>query len=233
MAFAALSIDPGTIQEVSPCVYEIPIGFVPRMRVPGRFYATHAMAELAFGELNGWIRRPSGALPSIMQIAFVATLPGIAVGSFGMPDMHSGYGFSIGGVAAFDTCDPSCVISPGGVGYDINCGVRLMTTGLRRKQVERRIKDFIDELSRQIPVGVGGKRRSFNRPDDIFEIAEQGARWASDHGFGVPADLASCEENGCISFHDRSLISDRAAARVRPDWYSWLGEPLFGGPSCR
>jgi tRNA-splicing ligase RtcB len=214
MALAALSIDPSIIQEVAPCVYEIPIGFVPNMRVPGRFYATREMAELSFDELESWRMARSGGLPSILQIAIVATLPSIAVGSFGMPDMHSGYGFSIGGVAAFDTCDPSCVISPGGVGYDINCGIRLMTTGLRRKQVDRRIKNLIDELSRQIPVGVGGKRRGFNRPDDIFEIAEQGAHWAIDHGFGVPADLASCEDNGCISFHDRSLISDRAAARA-------------------
>ena len=121
-----IQVDPSMIHlvEGEECVYEIPIGFVPNMRVPGRFYATKDMADFAFEELNNWIKNKNAGLPSIMQIAFVATLPGIKKYSYGMPDMHSGYGFSIGGVAAFDTSDPDCIISPGGVGYDIIFGVR-------------------------------------------------------------------------------------------------------------
>ena len=114
-----LRIDPSLIKEVKPCIYEIPIGFVPNMKVPGQFFSTPEMAKLAFSELREWMQNGERALPSIMQIAFVSTLPGISKSSFGMPDMHSGYGFSIGGVAAFDTSVPGAIISPGGVGYDI------------------------------------------------------------------------------------------------------------------
>jgi tRNA-splicing ligase RtcB len=148
-----------------------------------------------------------------LQIAFVATLPGITTASFGMPDMHSGYGFSIGGVAAFDTCDPHCIISPGGVGYDINCGVRCMTTGLTREEVEPHIKVLINTLYKNIPVGVGGKRKNFMTKRDMPEVMKKGAGWAVEKGYGVPADLDNCEEQGCVSYADPDVISDRAIER--------------------
>jgi tRNA-splicing ligase RtcB len=208
-----IRVDPSQIKLISECIYEIPIGFVPNMRVPGRFYATPGMAALAFDELNQWLSNQNRGLPSIMQIAYVSTLPSITCFSFGMPDMHSGYGFSIGGVAAFDTADPNCVISPGGVGYDINCGVRCMTTGLTREQVQPHIKSLVDELYKVIPVGVGGKRSSFLNLTDIPEIVTKGACWAVERGYGVPADLENCEEGGCVPYCDPELISVKATAR--------------------
>jgi tRNA-splicing ligase RtcB len=183
------------------------------MRVPGIFYATPETAELAMSELNNWLRNRNSALASIVQIAYVATLPGIATASFGMPDMHSGYGFSIGGVAAFDTSDPDCIISPGGVGYDINCGVRCLTTPLRRSDVKPHLKSLVDALYQKIPVGVGGKRHNFMTKQDIGEIVRDGAKWAIKRGYGVQADLDNCEENGCLRGAALSAISDRAVQR--------------------
>ena len=183
------------------------------MRVPGLFYATKEMADLAFQELDNWLKNRNMGVPSIMQIAFVATLPGITKYSYGMPDMHSGYGFSIGGVAAFDTCDPNCIISPGGVGYDINCGVRCFTTHLKREDVEANKKELIEALYRNIPTGVGGKRKNFMVFSDLKGILTKGAKWAVENGFGYPEDLENCEEHGCLENADESLISDRARAR--------------------
>ncbi|KAH0795253.1 RtcB family protein [Histomonas meleagridis] len=207
------NIDPSLIRLVEPCVYEIPIGFVPNMRVPGRFYATPEMAELAFKELQDWISNPTTGLPSIVQIAYVATLPGITDASIGMPDMHSGYGFPIGGVAAFDTSDPSSIISPGGVGYDINCGVRSISTNLTLSDVTPVLKELIDAINRNIPTGVGGKRKKFITKSDIPDILTQGSKWAVSHGYGVQEDLDNCEEGGCVSYADASLITDRAKLR--------------------
>lgn len=201
------------IKQIEPDVYEIPIGFVPNMRVPGRFYATPEMAELAFTELREWQQNPVRGLPSIIQIAYVATLPGISRYSYGMPDMHSGYGFSIGGVAAFDMSDPESVISPGGVGYDINCGVRCVTTHLKKEEVISHKKELVDCLFKYIPVGVGGKRKNFITKKDMPDILTNGAKWAVDHGYGVIEDLENCEEGGHVTYADASLISDRAKSR--------------------
>lgn len=210
---ASLEINPALITQIGPCTYEIPIGFVPNMRVPGRFFATPDMAKLAFLELEQWLENRNTGLPSVIQIAYVATLPGITAGSFGMPDMHSGYGFSIGGVAAFDTSDTTAIISPGGVGYDINCGVRCMTTNLTRADIQDHLEALTDELYKQIPTGVGGKRKSFVTKKDIPEILAQGAKWAVQRGYGVAEDLELCEEGGCVSYANPRFISDRAIAR--------------------
>ncbi|OHT12579.1 hypothetical protein TRFO_03585 [Tritrichomonas foetus] len=208
-----LEINPDLIKLVAPCIYEIPIGFVPNMKVPGRFYATPDMAELVFTELREWAQNPSSGLPSVIQIAYVATLPGIVKYSYGMPDMHSGYGFSIGGVAAFDMSNPDSIISPGGVGYDINCGVRCLTTHLTAEEVIPHKKDLVDALYKYIPVGVGGKIKNFITKKDIPEILTKGAKWAVEHGFGVEDDLVNCEEGGCVSFADAKLVTDRAISR--------------------
>lgn len=207
------SFDVSQIREVAPRVYEIPTSFVPNMRVRGLFYATKEMAELAFNELRDWEANPRSGLPSLLQIAHVATLPGIAGASFGMPDMHSGYGFAIGGVAAFDTSDPACIISPGGVGYDINCGVRCLATNLTAEQFIPRKKEAIDAMCRHIPTGVGGKRRNFITKADIPEILRDGAKWAVRHGYGEAEDLENCEEGGCVDFARPELITDRAKIR--------------------
>lgn len=208
-----LEIDPKMIKQISPCVYEIPIGFIPNMKVPGRFFATPEMAENSFEELEEWILDRNKGLPSIMQIAFVSTLDGIVKGSYGMPDMHSGYGFSIGGVAAFDTSDPDAIISPGGVGYDINCGVRCVATNLTKGEVIGYKKELIDALYNSIPTGVGGKKKRFLKKDDIDEVMLKGAKWAFENGYATEEDIENCEDHGCVSYADPSVISDRAKQR--------------------
>jgi tRNA-splicing ligase RtcB len=209
-----LFIDPSLIRLVAPCTYEIPVGFVPNMRVPGVFYATQEIADHAIQELSAWLINRNTGLPSVLQIAYVATLPGITTASFAMPDMHSGYGFSIGVVAAFDTSDPECVISPGGVGYDINCGVRLLRTNLSRADVAPHLRPIIDSLYSKIPCGIGGKQKNLITRRDVPVIAKQGAKWALARGYAVPDDIEHCEERGCVAYADISAVSERAMQRA-------------------
>jgi tRNA-splicing ligase RtcB len=203
------------IHEVGPCLYEVPVGFIPNMRVPGYFVATPELARVAIEELSAWSPAShEGSLPSLIQIANMATFPGIVRGSFGMADMHTGYGFTIGGVAAFDAADPAAVVFPGGIGYDINCGIRLLATDLTVDDVAPAKRRLLAALCEQIPAGVGGKRRQFTNASDIYDICAQGARWAVDHGFGVPRDLEMCEEGGCVEHADVSAVSDRCIERA-------------------
>ena len=148
------------------------------------------------------------------QVANVACLPGIVGPSIGMPDIHWGYGFPIGGVAGFDLDEG--VISPGGVGYDINCGVRLLTTDLQIDDLRRRVPDLVQGLHRNIPSGVGRARKDLRlgRPD-AKKMATQGAKWAVDRGFGEAEDLDYIEEGGCLEGADFNLVSDRAFERGR------------------
>lgn len=213
MSKADLNVNPELIKEISPCVYEIPIGFIPNMLVPGRFYATPEMAENSFEELQEWIDDRNKGFPSIMQIAFVATLPGITKFSFGMPDMHSGYGFSIGGVGAFDTSDPEAIISPGGVGYDINCGVRCLATNMKKGEAMRFRKELVDALMRSVPSGVGGKKKRFIKLEDIDDILMKGATWALEKGMATEEDIENCEDNGHLTYADASIITERAKKR--------------------
>lgn len=201
------------IKEISPCVYEIPIGFIPNMKVPGRFFATPEMAECALEELEEWNENRNKGLPSIMQIAFVAALNGISKYSFGMPDMHSGYGMTIGGVAAFDTSDEDSIISPGGVGYDINCGVRCLSTNLTKGEVFSFRKELVEALSRAIPTGVGGKKKRFIKLNEMEDVLEKGAVWALEHGFATEEDIENCEENGRVSYANPAVVSERAKKR--------------------
>jgi tRNA-splicing ligase RtcB len=148
------------------------------------------------------------------QVANVACLPGIVGPSIGMPDIHWGYGFPIGGVAAFDL--ESGVISPGGVGYDINCGVRLLSTRLRFDEVRDRVPDFVSGLFANLPTGVGKSRRDLKLSrDEARRMAERGARWAVEKGFGDREDLEFIEEGGTIEGADFNLVSDRAFERGR------------------
>ena len=126
------------LDQVTDCKWRIRPGFVPNMRVPGTFYVNAALQELVFSELEQFSKSNArqGFLPALKQIANVAALPGIVGSSIGLPDLHSGYGFAIGNVAAFDMADPHAVVSPGGVGFDINCGVRLLRTNLTEADIE-------------------------------------------------------------------------------------------------
>jgi tRNA-splicing ligase RtcB (3'-phosphate/5'-hydroxy nucleic acid ligase) len=181
--------------------WEIPVGYIPHMRVPGRFFLSEAL---------GSILEPG----AIQQLANVATMPGIIHNSLGMPDIHWGYGFPIGGVAAF-TLDEG-VISPGGVGFDINCGVRLITTPLEQKDVAGR-KDLIDQLFNSVPTGVGAKSSLLKGSAKSLEgMMTKGAGWAVENGFGTSRDLVRCEDQGCMKAADSRAVSPKAKQRGIP-----------------
>jgi tRNA-splicing ligase RtcB len=181
--------------------WEVPVGYIPGMRVPGRFFLSESLGAIL----------EAGA---IQQLANVATMPGILKNSLGMPDIHWGYGFPIGGVAAFSLEEG--VISPGGVGFDINCGVRLITTPLGHKDVAGR-GDLIDELFRSVPTGVGAKSSSLKGSAKSLEgMMIQGARWAVENGYGTSRDLVRCEDTGCMREADSSAVSAKAKQRGIP-----------------
>lgn len=151
---------------------------------------------------------------SLQQVANVATMPGIVGPSLAMPDIHWGYGFPIGGVAAFDLDEG--VVSPGGVGYDINCGVRLLRTNLARPKINDRIRELVDALFANIPSGVGSRRRDLKLTyPTLKEVLRFGAAWAVKNGFGEAADLEHIEAGGQIPGADPEVVSDQALERGR------------------
>jgi tRNA-splicing ligase RtcB len=171
------------------------------MRVPARIYATEEMIAQIVND-----KAPQ-------QAANIAHLPGIVAASLAMPDIHWGYGFPIGCVAAFDLDEG--VISPGGVGYDINCGVRLMASRLTREQIEPRLRELVNQLFRDVPTGVGAAGALTVSVDELRCVVERGARWAVKHGYGSETDLAHIEEHGCIAGADPAEVSYRAWQRDR------------------
>lgn len=179
--------------------WEIPP--VGGMRVPGIIYANEALLkDITLDE-------------SPRQVANVAHLPGIVRYSLAMPDMHWGYGFPIGGVAAFDL--QAGVVSPGGVGYDINCGCRLMTTQLTGDDIGTRLRELVGALMQNIPTGVGSKGNIKLSAREERQVLQQGARWAVEHGYGTPEDLEATEDNGVINNADPDKVSARALERGR------------------
>ena len=172
------------------------------MRVPGRIYASERLIPHVLSD-----KAPE-------QVQNVASLPGIVGYSMAMPDIHWGYGFPIGGVAAFDV--ETGVISPGGVGYDINCGVRLMVTNLQRDEVVPTIKETVTALAAAIPSGVGSISTLRLSGNDERRVLAEGARWAVESGFGEAADLEGIEEGGCMPGADPGGLSSRALERGRP-----------------
>ena len=171
------------------------------MRVPGIIYADEQMLK---GKKQN---------EPLKQVANVASLPGILKASMAMPDMHWGYGFPIGGVAAFDW--ESGIISPGGVGYDINCGVRLATTALVEKEVRPKLKDLVNALYQNIPSGVGSTGSIKLSVKEEKKVLQQGSRWAVSQDFGNDLDLAHTEDSGCMPNADPDAISNRALERGR------------------
>ncbi|MBI4486102.1 MAG: RtcB family protein [Acidobacteria bacterium] len=174
-----------------------------RMRVPGILYATEALVK----DMDEKVYE---------QVANVATLPGIERASYAMPDAHWGYGFPIGGVAAFDA-DRGGVVSAGGVGFDISCGVRLLGTGLTAHEIEPLKKRIADELSRSVPSGVGSVGRLHLDADEMNAMLAGGARWAVERGYGTSADLERIEERGCMAGAKVEEVSDRAKTRQRDE----------------
>lgn len=187
------------LRQAGEAVWEI----APRggMRVPGRIYATADM-------LPGLLRDNA-----VEQVANVAHLPGIVGYSLAMPDIHWGYGFPIGGVAAFDAEEG--VISPGGVGYDINCGVRLLRSDLTRGEIEPQIEPLVEALLRHVPSGVGAGGPLRLSDGDLSRVLVDGAGWAARRGYGTPADLEHIEEGGRLPGADPDLPSARARERGR------------------
>jgi tRNA-splicing ligase RtcB len=180
--------------------WEVPIGYVPGMRVPGRFFLSESLGKTL----------EPGA---VQQLANVATLPGILKNSLAMPDIHWGYGFPIGGVAAFSLEEG--IISPGGVGFDINCGVRLLSTPLQHQDVAGR-RDLIEELFRTVPTGVGAKSTHKVSPQGLEGMMEKGAKWAVKTGYGIERDLIRCEEGGVMEAADIHALSAKAKQRGIP-----------------
>ncbi|MBN1558265.1 MAG: RtcB family protein, partial [Lentisphaerae bacterium] len=177
---------------------------IPRrdpMRVPARIYALETMLPAVFAD-----KAPD-------QVVNVAQLPGIVHAALAMPDIHQGYGFPIGGVAAFDPEDGG-VVSPGGVGYDINCGVRLMASRLKAAQVRPRLKAVIEALFRGVPAGVGSESARRLSRADLRRAAVDGARWSVEQGFGSGTDLERIEENGRLDGADPDAVSAQAWERA-------------------
>jgi tRNA-splicing ligase RtcB len=187
------------IKKIEKNIYEIPK--TGKMKVPGRIF----MSEKLLNELEE---------SAIQQIANVATLPGIQKCSIALPDTHVGYGFSIGGVAAFDIDEG--VISPGGVGYDINCGVRLLATNLTKKEILEKKKELLNQIFRDIPSGVGKAGVTRLSKEEIKEVLETGSKWAVKKDYGIKEDLEKTEDNGCIKNANSKDVSDRAIKRGLP-----------------
>lgn len=188
------------IKKISEFVWEIPKE--GNMNVSGRIFASEKILED--------IQKDK----TIEQIKNVACLPGIIKHSLAMPDAHQGYGFSIGGVAAFDL--EKGVISPGGVGYDINCSVRLLRTNLSKKDVEKHKKRVVETLFQDIPSGVGKKGRIILKESELKDVLKKGAQWAVEKGYGKKEDYEHTEENGCMKEANPDNVSKRAKSRGIP-----------------
>ena len=190
----------GPLEQVYPCCYRIPKSYRADMRVDGLIFANERLMES--------IRHDQ----ALDQVANVATLPGIQVGSFAMPDIHWGYGFCIGGVCATDPAEGG-VISPGGVGYDINCGVRLVKTNLFLDDVKPHLRELIKALFYTVPAGVGKSGKYKFDPKETRKLMGEGVRFAIDRDLGVPQDLLHTEANGHIDGGDPEQVSDHAVKR--------------------
>lgn len=173
------------------------------MRVPGLIYSSARLIDDIRGD------------PCVQQVANVAHLPGIVGRSMAMPDVHWGYGFPIGGVAAFDI-DEGGVISPGGVGFDINCGVRLLRTELSVTDIRPRLRELVDALFSKVPSGVGSHRGDLRLSvPEMRKVMRDGAAWAVGRGYGEPSDLEHIESLGALDGADPERVSARAVERGR------------------
>eukprot|EP01156_Anaeramoeba_ignava_P021928 Anaeramoba_ignava/c19943_g1_i3.p1 GENE.c19943_g1_i3~~c19943_g1_i3.p1 ORF type:complete len:702 (+),score=184.24 c19943_g1_i3:27-2108(+) len=206
------------IKRIDSTSFEIEKGFVNGMRVSGVFYVNSELEKLVFDELKRSTTSDGygGFLPAVQQIANVATLPGIIKSSIGLPDVHSGYGFAIGNVAAFDIDNPDAVVSPGGVGFDINCGVRLIRTNLTEKDIEPVKEELTQSLFNHIPVGVGSKGVIPIDEKKLNEILEIGIDWCLREGYAWPEDKEHCEEFGRMLNASPEKVSQRAKKRGLP-----------------
>lgn len=189
---------PPLLQRVSDTIWELPVTYRQGMLVPARIYASEKL-----------IRQMDAGV--FEQVSNVACLPGIINYAFCMPDGHWGYGFPIGGMAAMDPV--SGIISPGGIGFDINCGMRLVQTSLTLEEVQPVLKKLVDRLFARIPTGVGCSGSIKLSRDEFRTVAETGSRWCLKKGYAWQEDLALTEEGGCYAGADASRVSERAVDR--------------------
>ena len=193
----------GPLERIDDTRLRIPKSYNPKMRVDGIIYSDASLlADIKQDQAPE-------------QVANVATLPGIVGQSMAMPDIHWGYGFPIGGVAAFETGEG--VVSPGGVGYDINCGVRLLRTRLTREDLKPvLIEKLVKAMFNNVPSGVGSKGKIRISQTEVAQVLTHGARWAVEHGYGTDEDLEYTEEHGQMAGADLAGVSSRAFERGMP-----------------
>ena len=187
------------LQRIDPFRWRIPASYQEGMHVPGVVYADDALIQQILDD------------NALHQVANVATLPGIVGSSLGMPDIHWGYGFPVGGVAATDA--QTGVVSPGGIGFDINCGVRLLATDLLRDQIKGQVDRLADALFKALPSGVGGDGIVSLSAHEMREVMVRGSGWAVEHGYGLEEDLEVTEEGGCLAGADPDKVSHTALQR--------------------
>jgi len=189
------------LKKIGPSLWELPKDSKQGMRVPSWLF----LSERLLNDVE------DGA---IEQVANVAFLPGIYKHSIALPDMHFGYGFPIGGVAALDFNEGG--LSPGGIGFDINCGVRLLRTNLSADQIRPEIKDLLESIFNNVPSGVGEKGKLRLSFSELDEVLSNGASWAVEKGYGTERDLEHLESMGCIKDVDASKVSNEAKKRGAP-----------------
>ena len=185
------------LKKITPYIWEIPK--TGTMNVPGRLFSSEKLLELVKHD------------KSLQQVCNVASLPGIQKYAYAMPDMHQGYGFTIGGVAAFDL--EHGIITPGGIGFDINCGVRLLSTNLTEKQVRVKIQELIEELYKRVPCGIGRSSELKIDEENLNQVMTLGPKWAVKQGMGTNDDIKHCESNGCLEWANPKCVSQKARAR--------------------
>jgi len=192
----------GVVNKIDDYRWQIPQSYKAGMTVPGLIFASEAMLSHIWEE------------QVFQQVANVAFLPGIVVHSLAMPDIHWGYGFPIGGVAATRVKDG--VISPGGVGFDINCGVRLLRTNLTEKEVRPKIEQLIAKLFVNVPSGLGSEGKIRVSEKELDQVLIKGSRWALEKGYGEADDIVVTEESGCLKGANPNKVSSKAKKRGIP-----------------
>ena len=185
--------------KISPVLWEIPQAYRKDMRVPARIFATKKMLEEEFND------------SSLEQLINVATLPGILQAALAMPDAHEGYGFPIGGVAAMDI--DTGVISPGGIGYDINCGVRLLSSEMNVRDGEKEFESLAREIFHQVPSGVGRGGQLKLKTTDLDKVLATGVQWMLENEYALPDDIGRIESHGTMTNADPNQVTDHAKKR--------------------
>jgi len=192
----------GVLNKIDDYRWEIPRSYKTGMAVPGLIFASEAMLNHIWQE------------QTFQQVANVAFLPGIVDHSLAMPDIHWGYGFPIGGVAATRVTDG--VISPGGVGFDINCGVRLLRTNLTEEEVRPKIEQLVAALFINVPSGLGSEGKIRVSEKELDKVLTKGSRWALEQGYGEAEDIVATEESGCLKGANPNKVSSKAKKRGIP-----------------